>query len=49
LQASLNLPTAEIMVSFENLKTLGLTYASVEQYNPHVTDKGSLFLAAVAP
>ena len=49
VQGALQLPLSEIMVSFDNLKNLGLIYAAAESFNPHVTDKGTLFLAAVAP
>jgi hypothetical protein len=49
LQASLKLPLNEIMVSFDNLQQLGLTSAQTERFNPFVTEKGALFLSAVAP
>ena len=49
LHNTLQLPLSEIMVSFDNLKAMGLIHAAAENFNPHVTDKGKLFLAAVAP
>jgi Abortive infection alpha len=49
LHASLQPPIPEIVVSFDSLKDLGLIFARAESFNPHVTDKGALFLAAVAP
>ncbi len=49
LHKALQLPLPEIMVSFDNLKPMGLIHAAAENFNPHVTDKGKLFLAAVAP
>jgi hypothetical protein len=49
LHASLQLPIPEIMVSFDSLKDLGLLIAQAERFNPHLSDKGALFLAAVAP
>jgi hypothetical protein len=49
IQAATKLPLAEIMVSFQSLKELGLVHSQAENFNPHVTDKGNLFLQAVAP
>jgi hypothetical protein len=49
IREALGLPLPEIMVSFGSLKELGLTWASSDNFNPHVTDKGNLFLQAVEP
>jgi abortive infection alpha-like protein len=47
VHARARLPLNEVMVSFDNLRTLGLLFAQAETFNPHITDKGVLFLQAV--
>ncbi|PDT57089.1 hypothetical protein CO678_35005 [Bradyrhizobium diazoefficiens] len=46
VKSRLSVSLAEIMVSFDNLKNQGLLFTQVEQFNPHITDKGTLFLQA---
>jgi hypothetical protein len=47
IHTSLNLELPEIMVSFDNLTSLGLLFSQQERFNPHITDKGALFLRAI--
>lgn len=49
VQAALRIPLSEIMVSFDNLRAHGLLFSQVDSFNPHITDKGNLFLQAVQP
>lgn len=46
IHSSLGLDLKEIMVSFDALQRLGLIYAGHQHFDPHVTDKGALFLLA---
>lgn len=47
VHATTRLPLNEVAVSFDNLRALGLLFAQVDTFNPHITDKGILFLHAV--
>lgn len=46
VKSKLSVSLSEIMVSFDNLKNQGLLFGQTEQFNPHITDKGALFLQA---
>lgn len=49
LRSSLELSTREILLSFDNLKSLGLLNPTAEPANPQVSDKGHLLIEAVKP
>jgi hypothetical protein len=47
--STLGVSQGEVMVSFENLSSIGLVFMPAERWNPHITDKGVLLLKAVEP